>query len=331
MRGRARFIVPLLVVGGLAAWYFGRSERRDEAVLVASGTVEATEAHLGFQIPGRIQEIRVREGDRVRMGDTLALLELSDQLAARRSALASLEAARARLGELETGARPQEVRQAEAAVRAAEETLADARRELERTRRLHEGGAASRQALDRARTGFDVAEANAEQAREQLALVREGPRRERLEAQRAVVSQAEATLGRAEAALDHGVVLAANPGVVAIRHREPGESISAGLPVVTVRNMADRWVRIYVAGDRIGQVRIGQPAKIRSDSHPGRAFEGQVFFIGSEAEFTPRNVQTAEERVRLVYPVKVRVLQDIEEALKPGTPADVTLDLTSLP
>jgi HlyD family secretion protein len=328
MKERARLIIPLLVLGSLAVWYFTRADGTNDAAMDASGTVEATEAHLGFQIPGRITDIRVHEGDRVLMGDTLALLELTDQEAARRSALASVEAARARLAEMETGARPQEVRQAEAAERAAEEKLADARRELDRTRRLHEGGAASRQALDRAQTGFDVAEANAEQAREQLALVREGPRFERLEAQRAVVSQAEATLGRAEAALDHGVVLAANPGVVAIRHREPGESVGAGLPVVTVRNMEDRWVRIYVAGDRIGQVRIGQTAEIRSDSYPSRVFDGEVFFIGSEAEFTPRNVQTTEERVRLVYPVKVRVLEDAEEALKPGTPADVTLDLT---
>jgi HlyD family secretion protein len=293
--------------------------------MVASGTVEATEADLGFQAAGRIQEIRVDEGDRVRLGDTLAILDLTEQRAALAAAEATLEAARAQLREMEEGSRPQEIGQAEAAVRAADESVVEATREAERARRLFEGGAVSEQALDQARTALELAEARAQEAHQRLDLIREGPRPERIQAQRSMVSQAEAQTERARVALANGTVLASTPGLVAVRHREPGESVGPGQPVVTVRNMADRWVRIYVAGDRIGQVRIGQEASIRSDSHPDREFRGEVFFIGSEAEFTPRNVQTTEERVRLVYPVKVRVVEDAEEALKPGTPADVTL------
>ncbi len=325
MKKRLRILIPLLVVASAAVWFLTRDGGLAPGSMEASGTVEATEAALGFQIPGRIAEIRVREGDRVGTGDTLAALELTGQQATVASAKATLAAATAQLRELEAGARPQELRQAEAALRAAEETLAERALDLERTRRLHEGGAVSVQALDRARTAYDVAEAQAEQARETLALAREGPRAERIAAQRSVVAQAEANLARARSTLDDGVVTAPGSGVVAIRHREPGESVGGGQPVLTLRNMDDRWVRIYVAGDRIGQVRIGQAARIRSDSHPDRTFDGEVYFIGSEAEFTPRNVQTTEERVRLVYPVKVRVVGDAEEALKPGTPADVVL------
>ena len=325
MKKRLRILIPLLLLGAVAVWYLTRGGGLEAGSMEASGTVEATESALGFQIPGRIAAIRVREGDRVRPGDTLAVLELASPRAAVAAAQATLEAAAAQLRDLEAGARPQELRQAEAALRAAEETLAERALDLERTRRLHEGGAVSVQALDRARTAYDVAEAQAEQARESLALAREGPRAERIAAQRSVVAQAEANLARTRATLDDGVVTAPGSGVVAIRHREPGESVGAGQPVLTLRDMEDRWVRIYVAGDRIGQVRIGQAARIRSDSHPDRAFDGEVFFIGSEAEFTPRNVQTTEERVRLVYPVKVRVVGDPEEALKPGTPADVVL------
>jgi HlyD family secretion protein len=329
MKQRARIIVPILVIGSLLTWYLTRGEISDSGNLDASGTVEATEADLGFQIPGRIAAISVQEGDRVAAGDTLATLDLTDREAARAGAEAVLTAAEALLAEMESGARPQELRVAEAAVRAAEETVADRRRELDRAQRLHDGGAVSRQALDQARTAHDVVEAQADQSREQRALVMEGPRAERLEAQRARVAQAQAALDRADAALEYGLVMALGPGVVAIRHREPGESVGTGLPVVTVRDMDDRWVRIYVGGDRIGQVRIGQRAEIYSDSYPDRVFEGEVYFIGSEAEFTPRNVQTTEERIRLVYPVKVRVRGDAEEALKPGTPADVTLILES--
>ncbi|MEJ2342299.1 MAG: HlyD family efflux transporter periplasmic adaptor subunit [Gemmatimonadales bacterium] len=326
MKGLARIIVPILLIGSLLVWYFIRGTGGSGGAVVASGTVEATEAHLGFQIPGRIAEIRVQEGARVLRGDTLALLELSDQEAARRSAAAALDAARAQLAELETGSRPQEVRQAEAAVRAADETLTDARRELERTQRLYEGGAASRQSLDRAQTAFDVAAASADQKREQLALVREGPRLERLEAQRALVAQAEATLKRAEAVLDYGVVVAPHPGMITIRHREPGEIVSAGAPVLTLMNPDDRWVRIYVRADRVGRLSIGQTATITADAYPERTYTGRVVFIASEAEFTPRDVQTTEERVKLVYRVKVQIEGDSSFDLKPGLAADVRLE-----
>ncbi len=326
MKGLARIIVPILLIGSLLVWYFTRGTGGSVEAVIASGTVEATEAHLGFQIPGRIAEIRVQEGARVLRGDTLALLELSDQEAARRSAAAALAAARAQLEELETGSRPQEVRQAEAAVRAADETLTDSRRELERTQRLYEGGAASRQSLDRAQTAFDVAAASADQKREQLALVREGPRLERLEAQRAMVAQAEATLRRAEAVLDHGVVVAPHPGLITIRHREPGEIVAAGVPVLTLMNPDDRWVRIYVRADRVGRLSIGQTATITADAYPERTYNGRVVFIASEAEFTPRDVQTTEERVKLVYRVKVQIEGDSSFDLKPGLAADVRLE-----
>jgi HlyD family secretion protein len=112
---------------------------------------------------------------------------------------------------------------------------------------------------------------------------------------------------------------------VTIRHREPGETVAAGAPIVSVIDLADRWVRIYVPEDDIGRVRIGQPASITVDSWPDRTYEGRVVFIASEAEFTPSNVQTQKERVRLVYEVKVRITGDPGYELKVGTPADVRL------
>ena len=133
------------------------------------------------------------------------------------------------------------------------------------------------------------------------------------------------TSPRSEAALAHAVITAPFPGVVTTRHREPGEAVPAGAPVLTVLDPDDRWVRIYIREDQIGLVQLGLAADIGSDTYPGRVYGGEVVFIGSEAEFTPRNVQTAEERIKLVYPVKVRITGDPEFELKPGVPADVTL------
>jgi len=113
---------------------------------------------------------------------------------------------------------------------------------------------------------------------------------------------------------------------VTVRHREPGETTPPGAPVLTLMNPDDRWVRIYVPEDRIGLVTLGQRATITSDSYPDRTHEGRVTFIASEAEFTPKNVQTPEERVKLVYAVKVQVVGDTAFELKPGMPADVRLE-----
>ena len=116
-------------------------------------------------------------------------------------------------------------------------------------------------------------------------------------------------------------------GVVTVRHREPGEIIPAGSPVLSVLNREDRWVRIYVPETRIAAVRLGLKAEITTDTYRGKKYEGAVAQIASEAEFTPKTVQTQEERVKLVYAVKVRVEGDSTYDLKPGMPADVRLAL----
>ena len=313
-------LIAILVV--LAVWQLGGDETD---ALEASGTVEATETDLGFPLPGSVERILVEEGDVVAAGDTLALLDAEGIRSRRDSAAAALAAAQARLSELERGLRPQEIAQARAAAEAAGQRLEEARLEVERARALYAGEAISRRELDRAETALATLSADAERARAQLDLAREGARSEQIAAQRALVDQAEAGLRQAAAALDDAVVVAPFGGVVTIRHREPGETVAAGAPVVTVMDPDDRWVLIYVREDAIGRVSIGQPARIASDTWPDRGYDGRVTFIASQAEFTPANVQTEEERVKLVYQVKVRVTGDPEGDLKVGTPADVRL------
>ncbi len=297
----------------------------DADVVSASGTVEAREADLGFQAPGRIATLAVQEGDAVAAGQVLAALDTAELAARRAGAVAQLSAATAQLAELQRGSRPEEIAQARSLAAAAGHRLDDARRDLERTRALQEGGAVSREALDKASTAYGVARAQATQAEEQLRLVRAGPRRERIDAARAAVEQARAAVRQIDAALANAVVRAPFAGVVTIRHREPGEVVAAGLPVVTVLDPDDRWVRIYVREDVVGRVSVGDPATITADAFPGKRYAGRVSFIASEAEFTPKNVQTTEERVKLVYAVKVAITGDPGGDLKSGIPADVVL------
>ena len=322
MRGSIQ--IPALL-GIMAASVFSGCSQGAEGGIRASGTVEATEADLGFQMAGRLESILVREGDSLEAGTEVAFLDREELEARRRSAEAQKDAAEALLSEMVSGFRQEEIEEGRAALRQSEERRDDALRDQQRAQRLFDGGSISQEMLDKSQTAFRVAEATVDQARQRLQILEDGVRPERLAAQRAVVAQAEAAVAQVDAALRNSVVVTPFSGIVTVRHKEPGETVSPGLPVVSLLDPEDRWVRIYVSEDRIGAVSLGQSAEISSDTYPDRRYGGEVFFISSEAEFTPRNVQTTEERVKLVYAVKVRITGDPSHDLKAGIPADVVL------
>ncbi len=328
MRRPRRSLVLVVAIGVVTAvaWFGFLRPRGQAGELAASGTVEATEAQLGFQVPGRVAEIAAGEGDRVAAGVELARLDRTEAEARRSQARAQAAAARALLDELESGSRSEEVAQGRAARDAALQRLEDARRDLDRTKRLLDGGAVSQEVLDKASLAASIAESQLSQARDQLHMLEIGPRKERIEGQRAQVAQAEAAIQVIDATLANMTVRAPFDGIVTVRHREPGEIVPAGSAVLTLMNPNSRWVRIYVPETRIGAVRLGQKAQIRTDTDPDKRYGGEVIFIASEAEFTPKTVQTSEERVKLVYAVKVGLTDDPGHDLKPGMPADVVLE-----
>ena len=321
-------VVPIavaVVVVAAAAWLLFLRGSDAGRPLDASGTVEATDAQLGFQAAGRIDTILVDEGARVQAGQELARLDQAELRARRSQAAAQLAAAQAVLSELERGSRSEEVQQGRDALTAANQRLADAQRDLDRTRRLFDGGAVSRETLDKAQLAFDVAQSQHDQSAQALQLLEVGPRPERIEAQRATVAQARASVQQIDAMLANAVIRAPFDGVVSVKDREIGETVSPGAPVLTVTKLDERWVRIYIPETQIGAVHLGEPATITADTYRGKVYRGAVSFIASEAEFTPKNVQTRDERVKLVYAVKVRITSDSTYDLKPGLPADVQL------
>jgi HlyD family secretion protein len=326
MKPKPWMILILVAIVAVVLGLVLRRDGRNGSRLMVSGTVEATEAQLGFPAAGRLQEVKAREGDAVRAGDELAHLDRTETEARRAQAEAQVASARALLEQSERGFRSEEVAQGEAARDAARQRLADAERDLERTRQLFGAGAVSREALDKAQLACDLAGSQATQAEEQLRLLRAGTRREQIDAQRAQLAQAEAALRAIDATLANLTIRAPFDGVITVRHREPGEIVPAGSAVLTLMNRDDRWVRIYVPETRLGAVRPGQAAALTSDTDR-QAYRGEVVFISSEAEFTPKTVQTQEERVKLVYAVKVRITGDPGFALKPGLPVDVRLEL----
>jgi HlyD family secretion protein len=144
-------------------------------------------------------------------------------------------------------------------------------------------------------------------------------------AQRGIIAKAEAALRQADSDLRNAAIKAPFDGVVTVRARDPGAIVTAGAPVLSIVDLSDRWIRIFIAADQIGSVRIGQLATIKSDEHPDKTYGGTVSFIANQGESIPRTAQAAEEPAKLVYAVKVRITGDATADLKPGMAANVRL------
>jgi HlyD family secretion protein len=268
---------------------------------------------------------------------------------------ADLRQAEARLGELLAGSRAQEIEQARAVLAEAQVQHEQARRDYDRAQKLFKDDDISAAQFDQFKARFDGTAASLRRAAETLKLVEEGPRKEQIEQARAAVERARAALRLAEAnridlqrreqeipmrqadirraSAQAGVLetqladrTLASPvdGVVLTRSAEPGEVLPAGATVLTLGDIERPWVRGYIAESDLGRVKLGMTARILTDSYPGKTYEGKVTFISSEAEFTPKQIQTQEERVKLVYRIKIEVPNPHRE-LKSNMPVDAEI------
>jgi len=321
---RTRLLVTLLAALLLGTVSACHKQNATAGELRVSGNIEATDAQLGFKIPGRVAERLVSEGQRVTTGQLIARLddiEQRQQIELRRAELAT---AAATLADLAAGSRPQELASARATLRSAEADRDRASLEQTRSRELRQRGVITARELEAAEAACTVAEAKAAAAAEALKLAEEGPRKDAVTAARARVESARASLALAETQLENTRLVAPLPGVVLSHNIEPGEFVSAGTPVITVADLAHVWVRAYVPQPELGKLRHGQAAEVRTDTFPGKIYHGTVGFISSEAEFTPKSVQTEKERVKLVFRIKID-LENPADELKPGMPADAVL------
>lgn len=320
-------IIPLFIAAAaVAAFFLLRGEKEDPGVLTASGNAEVTEVDLGFKVPGRVEELLTDEGRNVSAGSVVATLDRAELLRQMEAQQAVIEANQAKLLELRHGSRPQEKRSARSTVLSASADLEKAKKDFERAKLLFRNGAISAQQADTTRRAFEVARAQHDHALQTESLVLEGPRAEAIRNAEAQVRQARAQLGVYREQLADMELRTPVAGVVLRKNVEGGETVAAGTPIFTVGDLEHPWVKIYVKEDKLGLVKLGQKASVTVDTYPGKKFDGTVTYVSSDAEFTPKNVQTREERVKLVFGVKVSVANPSQE-LKPGMPADVSIRL----
>jgi HlyD family secretion protein len=395
-RQKAKVALPALAVAALAAvgiWHWsGSRDGEAPGTIAGNGTVEATEVDLAARVAGRLVSVGPREGDAVKKGQEVAVLDAAELGAQVEQARGNLAAAEAALADLAAGSRAEEVRRLRAQAQGAADALAQAQARLEllkagtRREQLEQARAAARQARvafedaereagrvgglaaqgavpgrdldqaaarrDGARAALDAAdqrlaeaeagtrvedvrgaEAAARFAASQLAaaqaaldLAVAGPRRETIQGAEARVAAARGALAAAEALAAQTRIAAPIDGRVTLRNAEPGEVVTPGFPILRVADLDRVWLRVYVPEPRIGLLRTGQRAQVAADAFPGRRFPGVVTEIAEKPEFTPKNVQTSEERAKLVFGVKVEVENPGGE-LKPGMPADAVISV----
>ena len=340
MNKRIRIVAVVVVLAVIATFgYNSLNHRDDTASLRVSGNIEVTEVRMSFRIPGRLEQRLVEEGDAVTAGQSLARLEATDQRIAVARAEADLAYARAVLAELLAGSRSQEIETARAEYdraaaleKSAVVQLDQARLDHDRYAALYKEGGVSRKAFENYRTLHETAKNARDEARarvaaaaEQLDLRKTGPRRETIDQARAKVGTAEEAVKQARQQLSYTDLPAPVDGVVLSTSAEIGEYLNPAAPVLTIGQTARPWLRAYINETDLGRVKLNQHVTVTTDSYPDRTYTGRISFINSEAEFTPKSVQTFEERVKLMYRVKID-LDNPESELKPGMPADAVID-----
>jgi membrane fusion protein YbhG len=314
-------LAAVVLISAAAFYFFTRHKADGRDLLKVSGNIEVTTVDVSFKVPGRVSERLVDEGETVRAGQVVARLDSADFTHEADIRTAEALTARAALRELETGSRKEEISQAEAVLAEAEAEAKRMADDYQRQKALFAREVIPKQKFDAALAAKDTSQARARQAREASALVRKGPRRERIDQGRSRLKEAEAALALARERLGYTTLTAPCNGLVIAKNIEPGEQVAAGTPVITVGDMANPWLRAYIPETELGRVKVGQKVRVTTDTWPGKAYDGVVSFISPEAEFTPKNVQTEKERVKLVYRIKVIIPNPAME-LKPGMPAD---------
>ncbi len=285
--------LPLLalILIAIGSWWaytrYVKVEALPDGLVQANGRIEGDLISVSSKYPGRIARITVEEGDSVVAGDVLVELEAREIEAKVRQAEQAAEAVR---------------HQVEAASSQCEQTERDAQRYAE----LYAEGTATQREAEQAELADEVAQ-------------------EKRIAAEAQLEQARAAYDEACVARDELTLSAPSDGVVTNRLHEPGVVIAAGSPVLTLVDMDKLHLKVYVPENLIGQLRLGLPAKIYSDAFPDDPYDATVSYISSRAEFTPKEVQTPDERVKLVYAVKLALTENPDHRLTPGIPADAVI------
>lgn len=328
MKRTSTILIVLIAAIAAGVYFYPRLVRDSKPAneIVLSGNIETHESLVSFKVPGRIIDLPVEEGQTVLSGALLARLDAGDYKQKVRIDEASVRVRQSNLALTLAGTRQQEINAARQAMLDAQADLKQKKLDYERAQRLFSEDAISAQDRDLADTAVKRAQASFEAAEQRYSQAVEGSRKEDIAIAEANLKEANANLGMSRVNLDYTILRAPSAGVITVRQAELGEVVVPGTPVVTLADLDHIWLRAYIAETDLGRIRWGQDAQVTTDTYPGKRYHGRISFIASDAEFTPKSVQTYKERVTLVYRIKIDIDNPNHE-LKPGMPADAHITL----
>lgn len=321
-------LMTLVAIGACWFWSNGREARQAKDELVLYGNVDVRQISLAFDGSGRIAELRAEEGDRIKAGAVIGVLDTRILELQAKQSEANVEAQRQTLLRLRNGSRPEEIAEVRAKLVSAESDAQRAEQDFLRSVRLHERKATSAQDRDLARNAAEVTKAKVEEIRATLRLAELGPRDEEIAGAEAQLKAADSQLALLRHQIELGTLRAPTDAVVRSRLREPGDMATPQQAVFALTLTRPKWMRVYVGEPDLGKIRPGMEAEVFTDSQPHQPVKGSVGYISSVAEFTPKAVQTEELRTSLVYEVRV-IVEDDADILRLGQP--VTVHLSNRP
>ena len=322
---RKNIVVLLLLLSILGLCFFLLYQNywgENKPSLQATGTIEATSVEVKARVSGTIKSFKTQAGDPVKAGQLVAELSRHDLLAQKERDALGVLAAQARLDDLVSGARSQEIKEALARVNMARSTYEQAERELERMQELFAQGAIAEEKLEQSRLNSELKKNELTAAEARLSLLESGSRPGAISAAAAELDRSKAVLKSSEALLDDLKLLSPLDGTLITKNFEEGEFVTMGATLATLADLHHLWIRVYIPTDELPRVKLGQKVSI-SVSGCEQVFSGVVKEISSRGEFTPKSIQTKKERANVVFPVKINITSNPNAILKAGMPADV--------
>ena len=310
-----RSLAAILVSVSVAAC--GRAAR-DRGV-IASGHIEAIDVRVATKVRGRLLQRPVDEGDAVKAGQLLGVLDTVDAELSLREAVAQRDQADAVFRLRVAGSRREDIAELAARAEGVQADLAGAEKELKRQETLVAEGVTTAKTRDDALARRDVLVGQLESAKQALARAKAGSRDQEIDAARATRDAMEARIAQLRQQIADATVVSPTDGLVTEKIAEPGELLAAGTAILVITDLGRPWLTVYVAEPDLGKVKLGAVAEVVTDG--GEQRQGKVTFIASNAEFTPKNVQTRDERVKLVYRIKIG-RDNADGLFKPGMPAE---------
>lgn len=332
LRRMKRFIPFFLVLSfALFPIFFincNKGSKKSEAV-EASGLIEAVETEIRAKVQGEVKEIYVKEGDKIKKGDLLCLVDDEKLLIQLNQVRAGLEGARSKLELFKKGTKKELIAMAKSQLEEAGKELELAQKNEQRLAKLLSEGAVSEAQKEQADLRLKAAQEGYKSAEENYQLLLRGREKEEIEMVEAEMSGLQAQEQFLQSQIQDTRVISPVEGFLEIRHIEKGELALPGTLLFSLIDLNQAYVNAYLPERYIGRVKIGSSVEVISDSFPEKVFKGRVDYISDQAEFAPKNIQTKEERLKLVFRVK-SYLQNTEGELKPGMPVDVKIIIDSV-